>query len=161
MSDRASTGASFAGTPELQWHRTQFSYPSEKDFERGVVVVMRPPAGPWFVKGCEQNSFSTVNFGSPPQLWCHLDSLLHAAGAEMSSASICAQAEEVAPLRADAERYRWLRDNVDGDWAICEWSRDDPDGCGFYRDARSPHIVDAAVDAARAHLATKQENPDA
>jgi len=65
------------------------------------------------------------------------------------------QAEQLAQLRAEverlrpnAERYEWLRDNHESDWAICEW-QDDPDGLGYYRDARASHIVDAAIDAAR------------
>jgi len=49
----------------------------------------------------------------------------------------------------DAERYRWLRDDTDSDWAICEWSHA-PGDEGYYRDARAPHIVDAAIDAAMA-----------
>ena len=55
---------------------------------------------------------------------------------------------EVERLRADAERYRWLRDNLESEWAICEW-QDDPDGLGYYRDARAPEFVDAAIDRAR------------
>lgn len=55
---------------------------------------------------------------------------------------------EVERLRPNAERYEWLRDNHESDWAICEW-QDDPDGLGYYRDARASHIVDAAIDAAR------------
>lgn len=55
---------------------------------------------------------------------------------------------EVERLRADAERYEWLRDNHESEWAICEW-QDDPDGLGYYRDARAPEFVDAAIDAAR------------
>ena len=55
-------------------------------------------------------------------------------------------------LRADAERYRWLRDNNRGSWAICEWSYDEPEG--YYKDARAPGIVDAAIDAA-----LRQEQP--
>lgn len=55
---------------------------------------------------------------------------------------------EVERLRVDAERYKWLRDNHESDWAICEW-QDDPDGLGYYRDARFPSIVDAAIDTAR------------
>jgi len=50
--------------------------------------------------------------------------------------------------KKDAERYRWLRDNIDSDWAICEWCNDDREGTGYYRDARAAHIVDAAIDAA-------------
>ena len=55
---------------------------------------------------------------------------------------------EVERLRPNAERYEWLRDNHESDWAICEW-QDEPDGLGYYRDARASHIVDAAIDAAR------------
>lgn len=55
---------------------------------------------------------------------------------------------EVERLGADAERYRWLRDNLESEWAICEW-QDDPDGLGYYRDARAPEFVDAAIDHAR------------
>lgn len=61
---------------------------------------------------------------------------------------------EVERLRANAERYEWLRDNLESEWAICEW-QDDPDGLGYYHDARAPHIVDAAIDAARTHKETK------
>ncbi len=62
------------------------------------------------------------------------------------------QAAQIAALRADAERYRWLRDNNRGSWAICEWSYDEPEG--YYKDARAPGIVDAAIDAA-----LRQEQP--
>ena len=55
---------------------------------------------------------------------------------------------EVERLRVDAERYVWLRDNHESEWAICEW-QDDPDGLGYYRDARAPEFVDAAIDHAR------------
>lgn len=51
---------------------------------------------------------------------------------------------------ADARRYRWLRDDTDSDWAICKWNCDEPDGIGYYRDARKPDVVDAAIDSARA-----------
>lgn len=61
---------------------------------------------------------------------------------------------EVERLRPNAERYEWLRDNLESEWAICEW-QDDPDGLGYYRDARASHIVDAAIDAARTHKETK------
>lgn len=60
---------------------------------------------------------------------------------------------EVERLRTNAERYEWLRDNLESEWAICEW-QDDPDGLGYYRDARASHIVDAAIDAARTHKDT-------
>ena len=56
---------------------------------------------------------------------------------------------DVERLRPNAERYEWLRDNLESEWAICEW-QDDPDGLGYYRDARASHIVDAAIDAAQA-----------
>jgi len=55
---------------------------------------------------------------------------------------------EVERLKPNAERYEWLRDNHESEWAICEW-QDDPDGLGYYRDARAPEFVDAALDAAR------------
>lgn len=55
----------------------------------------------------------------------------------------------VKQYKQDAERYRWLRDDTDSDWAICEWSHD-PGDDGYYRDARAPHMVDAAIDAAMA-----------
>lgn len=61
---------------------------------------------------------------------------------------------EVERLRPNAERYEWLRDNHESEWAICEW-QDDPDGLGYYRDARASHIVDAAIDLARTHKETK------
>lgn len=58
------------------------------------------------------------------------------------------QEAEIERLRADAARYRWLRDNTEGAWAICEWA-DDSDGIGFYRDSRKPGtVVDSAIDAA-------------
>lgn len=53
---------------------------------------------------------------------------------------------EVERLQPNAERYEWLRDNHEGQWAICE---DNSDGLGYYRDARLPSIVDAAIDTAR------------
>lgn len=61
---------------------------------------------------------------------------------------------EVERLRPNAERWEWLRDNHESEWAICEW-QDDPDGLGYYRDARASHIVDADIDAARTHKETK------
>lgn len=61
---------------------------------------------------------------------------------------------EVERLRPNAERYEWLRDNLESEWAICEW-QDDPDGLGYYRDARASHIVDAAIDLARTHKETE------
>ena len=70
---------------------------------------------------------------------------------------LCAERDklraEVERLRPNAERYEWLRDNLESEWAICEW-QDDPDGLGYYRDARASHIVDAAIDLARTHKDT-------
>lgn len=60
-----------------------------------------------------------------------------------------AQALLLADAERDAERYRWLRDSQESDWAICEWANDH-DGTGFYRDARNAEIVEAAIDAAMA-----------
>ena len=57
------------------------------------------------------------------------------------------QAAEIAALRQDSLRYRWLRDNTESDWAICEWQTDPVDSEGYYRDCRAPAIVDAAIDA--------------
>lgn len=51
-------------------------------------------------------------------------------------------------LKADAERYRDVRDGKAGNWALCEWGQEDDHG-EYYRDGRAPAIVDAAVDAAR------------
>jgi hypothetical protein len=53
-----------------------------------------------------------------------------------------------ADVLKDAQRYRWLRDNLEGDWAICEWAAGD-----YHRDARASHIVDAAIDAAMLNAA--------
>lgn len=55
---------------------------------------------------------------------------------------------EVERLRPNALRYEFLRDDINSDWAICEWSHDEPDGIGYYRDARAPDVVDAAIDRA-------------
>jgi len=55
---------------------------------------------------------------------------------------------EVERLRPNALRYEFLRDDINSDWAICEWSHDEPDGIGYYRDARAPDVVDAAIDLA-------------
>ena len=56
----------------------------------------------------------------------------------------------------DAARYRWLRNNTGGEWAICEWSGRDEDGAGYYADCRHPEIIDAAIDAAMAPTAKEQ-----
>lgn len=76
-----------------------------------------------------------------------------AIGREFRKRVILDVEDEVVKLRAEAERlkpnaerYEWLRDNPDGAWAICE---DNSDGLGYYRDARLPSIVDAAIDLAR------------
>lgn len=66
--------------------------------------------------------------------------------------------QEIESLRADAARYRWLRDNTVGIWAICVWEEDYDYGSHYgragderyYRDGRSADVVDAAVDAAMA-----------
>lgn len=58
------------------------------------------------------------------------------------------QAAELEALRADAERYRAIRDDKAGEYAICEWHEGE-DGEGFYHDGRAAHVVDAAIDAAR------------
>ena len=60
--------------------------------------------------------------------------------------------EEAKKRRADAERYQWLRDNTDSNWAICEWSHDAYTDASYYRDSRAAHVVDAAIDQARAAL---------
>ena len=59
---------------------------------------------------------------------------------ELDAACAKLEAENEA-LKADALRYRWVRDSR-GDWAICEWED------RWYRDSRAPHVVDAAIDAA-------------
>lgn len=66
------------------------------------------------------------------------------------SARIAELEAEVERLRVDAERYEWLRDCLESDWAICEWSYLDH---RYYRDARESSIVDSAIDAARAKQA--------
>lgn len=53
----------------------------------------------------------------------------------------------------DAARFRWLL-TTDGDWAICEWDSNEVEGIGYYRDARDPATVRAAIDAAREWSAT-------
>ena len=63
-----------------------------------------------------------------------------------ASAELRRLVAEVEALRADAERYRWLRDVPSSDWAICEW--DDLNHC-YVREGRKPDVVDAAIDAAR------------
>ena len=74
-----------------------------------------------------------------------------------TSAEAQAKSEPAASDARDAARYRWLRDNTDSDWAICEWNTDESDGIGYYRDARAPNIVDAEIDAAIA--ATQEQKP--
>lgn len=73
-------------------------------------------------------------------IYVHVDQLTTEA-----ADALTAQAREIEALRADAERYRWLRDNRLDDWAICVWC---PHEDGYYRDGRAPEIVDAAIDAA-------------
>ena len=67
-------------------------------------------------------------------------------------AEFWAKAERIDPaeldaLRKDAERYRAIRDGKCGDWGLCEWV-EVGDEWGYFRDARAPHIVDTAIDAA-------------
>lgn len=50
---------------------------------------------------------------------------------------------EIERLRADAARYRWLRDNDIGDYALCVW--DDVDASYCREDAAA---ADSAIDAA-------------
>ena len=54
--------------------------------------------------------------------------------------ALTAQAAEIEALRADAERYRWLRKGG-GLWGICVWDDDE-----WVGDARTN--VDALIDAA-------------
>lgn len=69
--------------------------------------------------------------------------------ADEAADALEAQAREIEALRADAGRYRWLRDNTEGVWAICKWECNSTlDMEGYYRDGRAPAIVDAAIDAA-------------
>lgn len=51
----------------------------------------------------------------------------------------------MAAAEMDARRYRWLRDDRDSDWAICEY---DQIAGSYFMDGRAPHIVDAAIDTA-------------
>ena len=53
------------------------------------------------------------------------------------AATIAEQAAQIEALRADAERYRWLRKGG-GLWGICVWDDDE-----WIRDARTN--VDAAI----------------
>ena len=64
-------------------------------------------------------------------------------------AAIESLVDERDALKADAERYRYVREGH-GDWAICYWSSDDDymSDCWVF-DARDPKYVDAAIDAAR------------
>lgn len=64
-----------------------------------------------------------------------------------ANAKVWLEPAAVVELLKDVERYQWLRDNHESDWAICEWAHG-LDGIGFYRDSRSETVVDAAIDAA-------------
>lgn len=93
----------------------------------------------------------------PPQRCPVCDGEWHAEDCELGNEvarRLKAEAErdklraEVERLRPNALRYEFLRDDINSDWAICEWSHDEPDGIGYYRDARAPDVVDAAIDRA-------------
>lgn len=60
--------------------------------------------------------------------------------------ALTAQAAQIKALRADAERYRWLREGG-GLWGICVW--DDGEWIG---DARTnvDVLIDDAIDAGKA-----------
>lgn len=64
--------------------------------------------------------------------------------------ALCQQAaDEIARLRADAERYRWLEEH-------CTSENDNGDKClVFWCDFENYNDVDAAIDAARAALKEK------
>lgn len=64
---------------------------------------------------------------------------------QQAAAALRRLAAEVEALRADAERYRWLRTMAD-DWGVCEWDRAE---CEWVRDTRGAVVVDAAIDKAR------------
>lgn len=76
--------------------------------------------------------------------------------AAANPARIARLLDRLEAAEADAGRYRWLRDDLNSDWAICEWSHDEPDGIGYYRDARAADVVDAAIDQARAAMQAKK-----
>lgn len=61
-------------------------------------------------------------------------------------------AAEVEALRADAGRYRAVRDDDCHPYGICIWDEDD----GWAQDARKPDVVDAAIDAALAAWGEKR-----
>lgn len=106
---------------------------------------------------CAQRDAARATVRQQAERIAELESRVHTCGPTCSKAGcinrrLTAERDqlraEVERLRADAERYRWLRDNLESEWAICEW-QDDPDGLGYYRDARAPEVVDAAIDQAR------------
>ena len=76
---------------------------------------------------------------------------------ECSPWAIRALLAELEEAKRDAARYRFLRDDMDSDWAICEWDGSAYDGAGFYRDARASHVVDAAIDEAIAAAAINKD----
>lgn len=106
---------------------------------------------------CAQRDAARATVRQQAERIAELEARVHTCGPTCSKAGcinrrLTAQRDqlraEVERLRADAERYQWLRDNLESEWAICEW-QDDPDGLGYYRDARAPEFVDAAIDHAR------------
>ncbi|MEL6237042.1 MAG: hypothetical protein AAFO57_00235 [Pseudomonadota bacterium] len=69
------------GDERAVWHRTQFTYPTERDFERGVVVAFRGTGNDhWFIRDVYQWTFAMCRFGSLPELWAHADALLPKVG---------------------------------------------------------------------------------
>lgn len=106
---------------------------------------------------CAQRDAARATVRQQAERIAELEARVHTCGPTCSKAGcinrrLTAQRDqlraEVERLRADAERYQWLRDKLESEWAICEW-QDDPDGLGYYRDARAPEFVDAAIDHAR------------
>lgn len=56
---------------------------------------------------------------------------------------------EVERLKPNADRYEWLRDDLDSDWSICKWGDDPIYGAGYYRPDHLPVVADAMIDHAR------------
>ncbi len=93
-----------------------------------------------------------TNFGSP-----HLE--------KQAADAIEAQAAEIAVLRADAQRYRWLRDKAQGEIVFDDTAslaeghhfllRVPFDGRPIHNDAEAAERLDSAIDAARNTLESK------
>lgn len=62
------------------------------------------------------------------------------------ASSLSKQTEEIAALRADAERWRYLRDSEECDYCVCEIVIEDSWGNGSYEPVLTD--LDAAIDAA-------------